>query len=124
MIKEFEQLKKNYEAACNDLVKAFAETYEVQVDETCWVGDAVGGTIFVNEEYAFNMQELIFMLEHEVAWEEYLRYFDYCLDCSEFGFKPLNLMSYVKGAPRYDFTRLKKMKADLDKEVERMKEEF
>ena len=53
-------LKENYEKACNEYLKAFCSTYELQYEEDAWVAGDVG-TIALIGDYYIDFQNMIYM---------------------------------------------------------------
>ena len=69
------ELNKAYEKACNDILKAFAEEYEVQVDEQDWIGGNVGGIVgLCQSEYFLNFEDLRYMLNNNIPFTEFLKW--------------------------------------------------
>ena len=94
-----ELLKKNYEKACNEILKAFCQTYELQYEEDAWVAGDVG-TIALIGDYYIDFQNMIYMLDNGIAFEEFLRWYDYSLDAHDLGLDTPNFTSWCKGCPR------------------------
>lgn len=92
-------LKENYEKDCNEYLKAFCSTYELQYEEDAWVAGDVG-TIALIGDYYINFQNMMYMLDNGVAFEVWLRWYDYCLDAHELGLDVPNFQSWHKGCPR------------------------
>lgn len=118
-------LKKNYKDACNAFLKSFSDTYDVYVDEQDWVAGDVGTVVCINDEFYVSLDDIIYMLDNDVSWNEFLQWWDYCMNTALLGFNDSpNLKSWHKGCPRKidkeTMERLLKMKRDLDAEVERI----
>ena len=115
-------LNTNYKFACNDILRAFAREYDVQVTDKDWVGDIVGGIASVNEEYFMSLEEMLLMLNNNVSWTDFLAWWDYNADCKYFGLNTMNLQSWIKGAPRYPQEKIEGLKA-IHKEITELMEE-
>ena len=73
------------------------------------------------------MDEIIFCVENDVAYETYYDYMEYCTWAHEFGFNVPNFESYFKGcpiAPKDVQERLTKQKQELDKLIRDEKEKL
>lgn len=116
------ELNKAYEKACNDILKAFAEEYYVDVDKDCWVGDNVGDIVCVCDKFFLSMQDILLMLNNNVSWEEYFDFYHYNQDCAYLGLHIINLRSWLGGAIRYPKERLERLKA-LRKDIDELTEE-
>ena len=128
-VKEYKtnEVLENYNNACNDVVKAFSERYEVNVSEEDWVAGEVGGAICINEEFFVGMEILIIMLKNNVPWEEFLRWWDYNMDANLLGLNTINFVSWLTGAPRLSKEQLdglKEKRKELTDLVEKYKKEF
>ena len=113
-------LKENYEKACNDYVRALLTLWGVDYKYGYWVGGVYDcdGWIFIN------MQDVVYCVENDVTSEEYEKWQDYCVKCSEYHLPILNLNAWHKGAPRHDFTKLDAAKKALDEAIENEKNKF
>ena len=117
------ELNKAYEKACNDILKAFAEEYEVQVDEQDWVAGDVGGIVgLCQSEYFLNFEDLLYMLNNNIQFTEFLKWWDYNAEVGILGLKGMNFKSLIKGAPRCPQETLDKLNA-LHKEIDELTEE-
>ena len=124
MIKK-DELKNNYEKACNDYLQYFCKVYEFHYDPYYWVGGQVG-TIVCVDDYYFSLDDIIFCVENEVIKKELLEWYDYCVEAGGLGFSTINLSSWVKGAPRKSEEELEKVrilqycKTSLENEIEKL----
>lgn len=122
-----ELLKKNYEDACEAYVGEMLASFEVDRIDCFWVADEVGGVFAVGDMLSLNMQEIIYIVENEIAYDDCVDWQDYNLYCDEFNFNCLNLKSWHMGAPRIPqetFDRLRKMKKDIENLCEETKNKF
>ena len=119
-----EQLKRDYKNACNAYLKAFCEKHEYDYDSSVWVADRPGEIACISEQYHVDMSTIIDDIELDAPEEEFLRWYDYCLEMSMIGAetKP-NFRSWVRGCPRRSPEEINELKALHDK-VEEMKEEL
>jgi len=117
------ELNDAYEKSCNDILKAFAEEYEIQVDEQDWVADEVGGSVgLCQSEYVIGFDVLLYMLNNNIPFTEFLKWWDYSAEVGILGLKGMNFKSWIKGAPRCPQETLDKLNA-LHKEIDELTEE-
>jgi hypothetical protein len=119
-------LKENYEKACEEILKAFCDTYEMPYDTYSWVAGDVG-TIACVGDYFIDLQDMIYMLDNKIPFAEYEQWSDYCIKASEYGFDSINLQSWHKGAPRVTqetFDKLDALKQELNDAIEKEKNKF
>ena len=102
-------LKENYENACNEYLKAFCYQYELQFEEDAWVAGDVG-TIALIGDYYIDFQNMMYMLDNDIAFEEWLRWYDYCLDAHDLGLNTPNFPSWHKGCPRLTEEQIQEIK--------------
>lgn len=102
-------LNQRYKEACNEYLKAFCQTYELQYEEDAWVAGDVG-TIALIGDYYINFQDMMYMLDNGIAFEEWLRWYDYCLDAHDLGLGVPNFPSWHKGCPRLTEEEIQEIK--------------
>jgi len=101
IIKNLNELKKEYDQSCNDFVSRFAIKQGLEFDG--WVGDEVGETALFNEVFYFNMSDVILDLMNYcengliVKWSEESTEFNMFKDIPKY----INYRSYIRGL-RYD----------------------
>lgn len=114
-----QQLKKNYEDACNAYLKAFCEKHDFSLSDTFWVGDDVGG-IADCSGYDFDMATIRTDIDEDAPEEELLKHYDYVLDAMEFKLPTPNFHAWIHGCPRTDsewFDKMRKMKEDFENAI-------
>ena len=102
-------LKENYENACNEYLMAFCYQYELQCEEDAWVAGDVG-TIALIGDYYIDFQNMMYMLDNGIAFEEWLRWYDYSLDAHDLGLDVPNFPSWYKGCPRLTEEQIQEIK--------------
>lgn len=110
-----EQLRQNYENACNDYLRAFCEKHEFDFEDASWVGDDVGGIALVGD-LDFNMATIITDIGEEAKEKELWKWYDYCAEAGEFNLAIPNFRAWLHGCPRTDsatFDRLRSLKQKL-----------
>lgn len=122
-----ELLNENYEKACNAYVSAMLDLFDISRIDCFWVSDEVGGLFMAGDGLSLNMQEIIYIVENGLSYNECLEWQEYNVQAHEFNFNLLNLKSWHMGAPRVPqetFDRLRKMKRDLEDAIENEKNKF
>ena len=119
-----ELLKKNYEDACNEYVKALLTLWDVDYKCGYWIGGDVGGVYDCDGWIFLNMQDVVYCVENGVTSEEYEQWQDYGVKCAAYHLPIMNLNAWHKGAPRHDFTKLDAAKKALEGEIENEKNKF
>lgn len=102
-------LNQRYTEVCEDYLKAFCDVYELQCEEDAWVAGDVG-TIALIGDYYIDLQNMMYMLDNGIAFEEWLRWYDYCLDAHDLGFNTPNFPSWHKGCPRLTEEQIQEIK--------------
>lgn len=93
-----ELIKRNYEKACDDYIKAFCNAYNLRND-TFWVADEVGGILSIGDYY-FNFSDIKTAVDKQASDEELFAWYDYhILTGYDSGLKEINLTSWLKGFP-------------------------
>ena len=115
-----ELLKKNYEDACNEYVKALLALWDLSLPNGYWIGDEVGGIYDIDGWITIGMQEIIYCVENNVTSKEVEEWQDYYIKCHNYNLPTMNLKAYHKGAPRHDFSKLDALREELNNEVDKL----
>ena len=118
------QIKDNFARACEEYLKALCEMFEMPYEQDAWVAGDIG-TIACVGDYFISMDEIRYIVDNDITFDEYLQYYDYCLEAHEYGITAPNLENWHKGCPRAtkeDFANLRKAKQDFDDLVKETKE--
>lgn len=119
-----EDLKKQYEKACNGYLSELLSMWELDAYYGYWNSDQPGTIYHYGETHNLTMEEIIYIVENDIEEDEVLEWENYCLDAYEFKFTTPNLRAWHMGCPRTPqetFERLRQLKADLDNAVEEEK---
>ena len=121
-----QQLKKDYEAACNGYLGELLRMWELDAYYGYWIGDEVGGVYdYGDGMFTINMDDIIHCVDNDVTREQYIEWQEYICDAAEFGFATPNLRSWMKGCPRTSaetFKHLREIKAMLNDAIQDEKE--
>lgn len=117
-----EQARDLYNRGCNAYLQLFCEKhgYDYEDAKDSWVGNEVGGIVCVND-YFVDMQTIITDVEHCSDESEFIKWYDYCLEASEFGLNTPNYSHWLKGCPRTpksSLDNLRKIKQSLERAIE------
>lgn len=94
-----QQLKKNYENACNAYLKAFCEKHDFSIEDAFWVGDDVGGILNVGD-MDFDMATIRTDIDEDAPEEELIKWYDYTVDALHFKLNVPNFHAWIHGCPR------------------------
>lgn len=122
-----EAMKKSYEATCKAYVNAMLKSFDVDMENCFWVSDEIGGVFAVCDLLFLNMQEIVYVVENDISYDECIAWQDYNAMASEFNFNHINLKSWHIGAPRVSqetFDRLRKMKKEIEDLCEETRNKF
>lgn len=118
-------LKENYEKGCNGYLVELLNRWGMDGVNGYWVADEVGGTFAYGDYLFISMEDIIYCVENDVTENEYVEHQDYNVEANEFGFDIINIRAWHNGCPRVSretFDKFRKMKADLNAEIEKEKE--
>ena len=119
------QLKEQWKQACNGFLVELLRMWELDACYGYWIGDDVGGVYDYGGMFTINLGDIIYCVEHDVTYEQYMEFQEYICDAAEFGFDMPNLRSWMMGCPRTDaetFKKLREMKKGLDNAIDEEKE--
>ena len=123
------ELKQNYENACNAYLKAFCEKHEFDYEDAKdnWVGGDVG-EITTCADYFVTMTTIIADIELSANEADFMQWYDYCGDMYFLGAETTpNYKSWLLGCPRksaQEIERLKRNKKRLEDLMEGLKNEI
>ena len=107
---EFEQVAKLYS---QELCKLFGlDTYYGD-----WVGDEVGGLYCNGDTFMISFDEMRVVVDNQMKLADYVEYMEYCQWANEFDRVAPNLMSWIKGCPRYSKETMQHLR-DLKREYD------
>lgn len=115
-----------YRQACNQYLALFCDKHGYDLRDAEWV-DGEPGDIATIGDYYVGMRTIIDDLEMDAPEEEFIRWYDYCLEAETLGIVSPNFRSWVKGCPRIPedrLQRLRHLRDELHEETERIKREF
>lgn len=107
--KKKKTLQTLYRTACNNYLEAFAEKHGFDMGYCDWVGDEPGGVASVGD-YFVDMQAIRDDIDMDAPEEEFLKWYDYTLDCHDFNLQQCNFRSWVRGCPRHDVESLDRLR--------------
>lgn len=118
-----EKIKKDFETACEEYLKALCEMFEMPYEKDAWVGSDVGTVASVGD-YFIGFDEIRYIVDNDLTLDEYLQYYDYCLEAYDYSITAPNLENWHKGCPRAtkeDFANIRKAKKHLEELIEETK---
>lgn len=122
-----EKLKKDFEDSCEAYVKAMLNNFEIDRSSCFWVADEVGGVFMVGDMLSLNMQDIVYIVDNSISYDDCVDWQDYNLWANEFNFNHLNLKSWHMGAPRVPqetFEKLRGMKKEMEQLCDETRKKF
>lgn len=120
------ELRRKYNDACNDYLSALLEKWEL-TGYHYWIADEIGGLCSLPDDNVISMQDIIYCIENDISYNEFIKWLDYNVAAREFNFNYINLKSWHKGCPRVSeevLDRLRRMKSNLTEECRRVNEQL
>lgn len=105
-------LRDNYKKACDAYLHRFCELIEMDTHYADWVD--VGGTAEIGDYYV-SMQDMITAVEHNVGYEQFIKWYDYNLRAGGLCLHTCNLDAWLKGCPTYSEEQMKRIEEALDR---------
>ncbi|MGN0045673.1 hypothetical protein [Alistipes indistinctus] len=115
-------LKSDYINACNAYLKAFCEMYGFDYYPDFCIGDEVGGVIELGD-YFVNINTIRTAVDKGVPREEFVKWYDYCMDCGSLGIPSPNFDSWLRGCPRMSDEKIREL-MERHHKIEELKEEL
>lgn len=120
-------IKEQYEKACNAYVDKLLTLFEVDKSDCWWVAEEVGGVFIVGDMLSLNMQDIVYIVDNDIPYDDCCEWQDYNWRADEFHFNAINIKSWHMGAPRVPqevFDKLRKMKEELNNLVEETRNKY
>ena len=112
-----------YRQACNQYLALFCDKHGYDLRDAEWVAGEPGDIATIGD-YFVSMRTIIDDLEMDAPEEEFIRWYDYCLEANDLGIASPNFRSWVKGCPRIPEERLQRLRDALNSEIDSIKREF
>lgn len=108
-----EELRLNYNEACNAYLMAFCEKHGFDYADAArsWVGGDIGG-ITECADYIVRMADIITDIDMDAPEDEYAKYYDYCLRVGSIAggeLKTPNYDNWLRGCPRMNEEQIKRL---------------
>lgn len=114
-----EELRLNYNAACNAYLAAFCEKHGYNYDPLdAWVGNNPGGIAEVGALFV-SMADILTDIDRDAPKEEYVKYYDYCMRVKSIAggkLKTPNYDRWLRGCPRMDEEQIARLE-ELNRDV-------
>ena len=103
--------KTLYEEGCNLYLHLFCEKHGFNAEhpDTYWVANDIGGVAFIGD-YTVSMDVMRYDIDHDIAEDQWIRWYDYSSECCTLGLTYPNFQSWLKGCPTYSQEQLDKVK--------------
>lgn len=115
-----------YTRGCTQYLALFCKKHGYSTYDTEWVCGEPGDIAIIGD-YSADMRTIIDDLEMDAPEEEFIKWYDYCIEAHDLGIDSPNFRSWVKGCPRIPeerLQRLRDLRGALNSEIESIKREF
>lgn len=106
-----EELRLNYNEACNAYLWAFCKKHGYDYEPDAWVANDHGGIAEIADMFVA-MSDIITDIDMDAPEDEYVKYYDYCLRVHSIAngeLKTPNYASWLRGCPRMDEEQIKRL---------------
>lgn len=106
-----EELRLNYNEACNAYLLAFCEKHGCDYELDAWVANDPGGIAEIADMFVA-MSDIITDIDRDAPEEEYVKYYDYCLRVGSIAggeLKTPNYDNWLRGCPRMNEEQIKRL---------------
>ena len=106
-------LKEEYAKVCNAYRKLLCEHFDIDFDNSFWVGGDVGRVLELNDYYV-NFDDVIYLVDNNISFDVFSEWYDYNIRLKSIDFDIVtpNLKKWCMGCPRNsetDIIELEKM---------------
>lgn len=125
--KSIEYARKKWSEACNLWVCLLCEQWERNDRNGYWIGGEVGGVWDMGGDVIMGMNDVIYAVEHNIPFQAYHDWQDYCMDVSELNIDTPSFIDYCNGIgviKKENLDKLLSMKQDLDNYVNEEKKKL
>lgn len=91
-----EKLKKDYEKACMNYIKAFEKKHEVYFE--FWIANRVGEVASFGDIFTFHFSDVKFDIDNNAEKGKIFEWHEYCLEIYRKKERFVNYQSYLMGA--------------------------
>lgn len=110
-----------WKSVCNKYLKLFCDKHDYDYEEAknSWVANDVGGIVLIGDYYV-SINTIRTDIDMNAPEEEFIKWYDYCLDAHEFNIVQPNFDSWLRGCPitsEQTFERLRSIKKDLEEAI-------
>lgn len=119
-----EQAREYFAKGCNEYLRLFCEKHDFDFEDAKqgWVGSEVGGIVCCADYYV-GMQTIIDDIEMDAPEEEFIKWYDYCLDADNLDIASPSYKHWLKGYPRMREETINRLKNLRDSFIDAIKEE-
>lgn len=118
-----QQLKINYNDACNAYLQAFCKKHDFDRSSAFWCGNDVGGIASVCD-LTFDMATIRTDIDEDAPEDALLKYYDYTIDAADFNLPTPNFHAWIHGCPRTSdewFSKMRQMRENFENVIEKEK---
>lgn len=117
-------LKETYKTICNKYALQFAAKHDFSFDG--WVADDVGEVASMGD-YCVDFRDIKYDIDNDVDTDEYVKYYDYCLEVYMLNLTAPNYESWCKGCPRIPqdvIDKIQGLRREYNKLIKETKEKY
>lgn len=118
------ELQENYKIICNKYALQFATKHELPFDG--WVADDVGEVATMGDYYV-DFRDIKYDIDNDIDKDEYVKYYDYCLEVYTLNLTAPNYESWCKGCPRIPqdvLDKIQRQRRELNTLIKETKEKY
>lgn len=89
------RLRLSYEHICEEYRLRLCNQFGISYSDTYWIVDRVGGELDINSFYVIDMDELRYIVDHSMTFEDFEEWYEQWMYTDE---NRINLRSWLMGA--------------------------
>lgn len=90
------RLSLSYEQVCEEYRLRLCNQFGIDWHDTYWILDRIGGVLDIQSYYAIDMDELRYIVDNAMSFEEFDEWYEQCMDTENEN--RINLRSWLMGA--------------------------
>ena len=118
------EAREYFAKGCNEYLRLFCEKHDFDFEDAkqCWVGGEIGGIVCCADYYV-GLQTIIDDIEMDAPKDEFIKWYDYCLDAGALDIASPSYKHWLKGCPRMSEETINRLKNLQGLFVDAIKEE-
>ena len=87
---------KAWERESNNIAEYFSARYFSNGATSYWVADDIGGVFVINDDYFFNLSDMVDFIKYRYTKKQMFDYYEYALDCIDKKKIKINIKNWIK----------------------------